>query len=111
MPALPAGKRPFAALVERELDPKLPGDAPVEAGVADDGAPWLRNPPRDLFGISISGGGIRSATFNLGLLQGLESYGLLRCLDYLSTVSGGGYIGGFWTAWRKRNPGGASFPA
>jgi hypothetical protein len=47
----------------------------------------------DTMGLALSGGGIRSATFNLGLLQALERYGLLKCMDYLSTVSGGGYIG------------------
>ena len=45
------------------------------------------------FGISFSGGGIRSATFNLGVLQGLSEKGLLKYVDVLSTVSGGGYIG------------------
>ncbi|MFL5357700.1 hypothetical protein [Archangium sp.] len=55
---------------------------------------------RDLCGLALSGGGIRSATFNLGLLQGLHQLGLLEMFDYLATVSGGGYIGGFWTAWR-----------
>lgn len=59
-------------------------------------------PPEDLFGISLSGGGIRSATFNLGLLQGLHDMGLLGAFKYLSTVSGGGYVGSFWTAWRSR---------
>ncbi|MCP5046840.1 MAG: hypothetical protein GY940_06690 [bacterium] len=44
-------------------------------------------------GLGLSGGGIRSATFNLGLLQALERYGVLKNVDYLSTVSGGGYIG------------------
>ncbi len=44
-------------------------------------------------GMGISGGGIRSATFNLGILQGLAKHGLLPYIDYLSTVSGGGYIG------------------
>jgi len=48
---------------------------------------------RNLAGMGISGGGIRSATFNLGLLQGLAEHGLLHQLDYLSSVSGGGYIG------------------
>src|SRR5215469_17968868 len=48
---------------------------------------------RDLAGMGISGGGIRSGTFNLGLLQGLAEHGVLHRLDYLSTVSGGGYIG------------------
>ncbi|MGH7464967.1 MAG: hypothetical protein ACREK1_07315, partial [Longimicrobiales bacterium] len=58
---------------------------------------------KDLFGIALSGGGIRSATFNLGLLQGLRKTGLLEHADYVSTASGGGYTGGFWTAWRHRN--------
>jgi hypothetical protein len=44
-------------------------------------------------GLALSGGGIRSATFNLGVLQGLCKHSLLRFIDYLSTVSGGGYIG------------------
>ncbi|MCX6627746.1 MAG: hypothetical protein NTW28_08970, partial [Candidatus Solibacter sp.] len=44
-------------------------------------------------GLAFSGGGIRSATFNLGVLQGLAELGLLPFIDYLSTVSGGGYIG------------------
>ncbi|MBC8239463.1 MAG: patatin-like phospholipase family protein, partial [Alphaproteobacteria bacterium] len=40
-----------------------------------------------------SGGGIRSATFNLGVMQALNKLGLFNCVDYLSTVSGGGFIG------------------
>ena len=44
-------------------------------------------------GVAFSGGGIRTATFNLGVLQGLAELGLLKYVDYLSTVSGGGYIG------------------
>lgn len=46
-----------------------------------------------LVGLALSGGGIRSATFNLGVLQALSRKGLLSRIDYLSTVSGGGYIG------------------
>lgn len=46
-----------------------------------------------LVGLALSGGGIRSATFNLGVLQILDSVGIFRTLDYLSTVSGGGFIG------------------
>jgi hypothetical protein len=53
----------------------------------------------DYVGLALSGGGIRSATFNLGLIQELANNGVLRTVDYLSTVSGGGYIGGFWSAW------------
>ncbi len=44
-------------------------------------------------GLTLSGGGIRSATFNLGVLQALARLGILPYVDYLSTVSGGGYIG------------------
>ena len=56
--------------------------------------------------LCISGGGIRSATFGLGILQGLARYNLLQKFDYLSTVSGGGYIGSWLTAWIHRDPGG-----
>lgn len=51
------------------------------------------DPEKDAIGLALSGGGIRSATFNLGILQALEKYGFLKWIDYLSTVSGGGYIG------------------
>lgn len=52
--------------------------------------------------LCFSGGGIRSATFGLGVLQGLSHHHLLSKFDYLSTVSGGGYIGSWLSAWRKR---------
>lgn len=56
----------------------------------------------NLFGLAFSGGGIRSATFALGVLQALSRYRMLTRVDYLSTVSGGGYIGGWLSAWFKR---------
>lgn len=49
--------------------------------------------------LCLSGGGIRSATFCLGVLQGLAKNNLLSKFDYLSTVSGGGYIGSWLSAW------------
>src|SRR5437870_9986831 len=52
--------------------------------------------------LCISGGGIRSATFGLGVLQGLARCGLLDKFHYLSTVSGGGYIGSWLSAWIHR---------
>jgi patatin-like phospholipase len=52
--------------------------------------------------LCISGGGIRSATFGLGAIQGLAERGLLEQFDYLSTVSGGGYIGSWLTMWATR---------
>ncbi len=56
-------------------------------------------------GMAISGGGIRSATFGLGVMEALKEQGVLKQLDYLSTVSGGGYIGSWLTANCLRNGG------
>ncbi len=56
----------------------------------------------NLIGLAFSGGGIRSATFNLGILQALAEKGLLHKFDYLSTVSGGGYIGSWLAALTRR---------
>ena len=55
-----------------------------------------------LMGLALSGGGIRSATFNLGVLQALSELNVLAEFDYLSTVSGGGYIGSWLSAWVHR---------
>src|SRR3954470_21010940 len=67
---------------------------------------------RPLAGLALSGGGIRSAAFGLGVLQALANEGLLKRFDYLSTVSGGGYIGSALTwflseVWRR--PDGSRF--
>jgi hypothetical protein len=56
-------------------------------------------PESNLTGLALSGGGIRSASFCLGVLQGIDALRedhepqVLDRIDYLSTVSGGGYIG------------------
>jgi hypothetical protein len=73
-PPGPAGKPPFPAAHEDTIPKALPNDT---------------------LGLALSGGGIRSATFCLGVLQSLARAGWLRWVDYLSTVSGGGYIGAF----------------
>jgi hypothetical protein len=62
----------------------------------------MRAHEKQLVGLAFSGGGIRSATFNLGVLQALARLNLLGKFDYLSTVSGGGYIGSWLLAWMKR---------
>jgi hypothetical protein len=54
-------------------------------------------------GLAFSGGGIRSATVSLGIMQKLAGAGLLKHIDYLSTVSGGGYIGSALTWWLRGN--------
>jgi hypothetical protein len=53
-------------------------------------------------GLALSGGGIRSATFGLGLIRALAKSRLLHRIDFLSTVSGGGYIGAFLGALYAR---------
>jgi hypothetical protein len=67
-----------------------------------------RRPMYDSTGLALSGGGIRSAAFCLGALQSLAVTGvagaapgtrsLFDQVDYLSTVSGGGYVGSAVTA-------------
>ena len=57
-----------------------------------------RDERQDAVGLALSGGGIRSATFCLGVVQVLSGRGLLKDVDYLSTVSGGGYVGSFITS-------------
>lgn len=59
-----------------------------------DAASGADDVPPELVGLSLSGGGIRSATFSFGVVQALSAAGLLPFVDYLSTVSGGGFIGG-----------------
>src|SRR6266567_2861439 len=64
--------------------------------------------PEKRSALCFSGGGIRSATFGLGILQGLARCGLLGKFHYLSTVSGGGYIGSWLSAWIKNHPQGVA---
>lgn len=66
------------------------------------GASSAKPNDENLVGMAFSGGGIRSATFNLGVMQALADYKLLGRIDYLSTVSGGGYIGAWLSACVRR---------
>jgi len=63
---------------------------------------WLHRNGVRRSALCFSGGGIRSATFGLGLVQGIARHRMLDRFDYLSTVSGGGYLGGWLTAWIYR---------
>lgn len=65
-------------------------------------------------GLALSGGGIRSASFSLGVMQALAKYSAFKHIDYLSTVSGGGYIGSSLTwflskKWSYNNDNESSF--
>ena len=53
--------------------------------------------------LCLSGGGIRSASFAVGVLQGLARGGVLDRFDYLSTVSGGGFAGAWISGWIHRS--------
>jgi len=65
-----------------------------------------RNDDEARTALCISGGGIRTATFALGIIQGLAGARILDKFHYLSTVSGGGYIGSWLSSWSRRHPGG-----
>ncbi len=117
----PGLQQPLANLVDYVpskwlLEQEAPTLCKVRAVHGGDCKPWppdLTDPKRPatvydwarlekLSGLCLSGGGIRSATFNLGVLQGLASKQKLNDYDYLSSVSGGGYIHAWLVAWLKR---------
>ncbi|WP_095204202.1 patatin-like phospholipase family protein [Mesorhizobium carmichaelinearum] len=88
----------FDAVLRSEYDAILDRRKALGVGVskgAGGGKPdsVAKDDPAWLFGVALSGGGIRSASFCLGALQALDQYKLTPRIDYLSTVSGGGYIG------------------
>lgn len=56
-------------------------------------------------GLAFSGGGLRSATINLGVLQELENRGELAKVDYLSGVSGGAYIASWFVTHLTKEAG------
>ena len=64
-----------------------------------------------MVGLALSGGGIRSASFCLGALQALDGADVLKNVDYLSTVSGGGYIGTSLSAAMTHSKGEFPFPS
>jgi hypothetical protein len=101
--------------IQRQRDRREFKLSSEDASPAADGAGGDKSPPgsndddwmtrirtqkdmHNLIGLSFSGGGIRSATFNLGVLQGLQEFDLLRKVDFISTVSGGGFIGSWLVA-------------
>ena len=84
---------PFTRVLEEELHVLVAAREKRQAPGSD------RPLAKDLIGLAFSGGGIRSATFNLGVIQAFAKNHLLASIDYLSTVSGGGYIGSWLSSW------------
>jgi hypothetical protein len=90
-------------LIKRRRIASIAGAEP--GSFIKDGDDWLKlsdKPGRDYYvrrmtrtGIAFSGGGIRSATLSLGLVEALTSRGFFYGFDLMSTVSGGGYFGSF----------------
>jgi hypothetical protein len=82
----PLGEAPPSSAEEAALRARR-ATAGLPVPIAGDSKAWL--------GVGLSGGGIRSATFALGFFQAIARAKLLRHVDLLSTVSGGGYFGAF----------------
>lgn len=102
---------PLSKVLHAEYNHLYP-DAPLPPDIADDLDKVIEVlHKKERSALCISGGGIRSATFALGVIQGLASLGksagdsVLAKLDYLSTVSGGGYIGSWLSGWAARKDG------
>ncbi len=94
-------------------DAAEPGYSKEFAAVAEAERAWIerrrtaaKRPPLkdDLCALAFSGGGIRSATVNLGVLQALERRGVLSQIDILSSVSGGGYVASSYSWLRATTP-------
>jgi hypothetical protein len=125
----PPGKIVSGLLAEKYLAPNVAAQARLASMLEYPPSKWLleremeargiwpgsnhlhNTPPTDVYeialrakmtGVCFSGGGIRSATFNLGVLQAIAAEGKLGAIDYLSTVSGGGYIHLFLASWIHR---------
>jgi hypothetical protein len=104
---LKIGSLPEAPVVpEKSTAPAAPEGSTAPAAPEVSTAPTVpeaRRVQRPLVALCLSGGGIRSATFNLGVLQYLAKIGMLSQVDYLSSVSGGGYIAGWLRTWIRRD--------
>lgn len=92
-------KKVFEAEVGEIRKRRAVRDIPLGSIDPKDGLPLDEpSPEHELVGMCLSGGGIRSATFGLGVIQALARKGLFEHVDYLSTVSGGGFTGSMLSA-------------
>jgi hypothetical protein len=106
-PPLPEG---YVAGLRAEYEAKLAASIPdpearaarIDTEMVKEFYRWVHRHGNERSALCLSGGGIRSATFGLGIVQTLARRRLLGCFDFLSTVSGGGYLGSWLTAWIHR---------
>ena len=96
---------PFSQVLQDELEEirQTRRRRGISEPIPHDGDSYSQARRGELLGLALSGGGIRSASFNLGVLQGLAEFKLLPHIDYLSTVSGGGYIGAWFISLLSQN--------
>ena len=99
-----AGPLPHYVVLEQEykhLHGQLPDEYPIHAIDANvrERAIHQAIHARRHSALCLSGGGIRSACFAIGVAQGLAQRGVMSAFDFVSTVSGGGYTGGWLSAW------------
>ncbi|HEY1583778.1 MAG TPA: patatin-like phospholipase family protein [Chthoniobacterales bacterium] len=113
-PESSAQPKSLADILVEELDGKVGPEETQELPVSEKQARLravyerIHTEQPERSALCLSGGGIRSGIFSLGILQGLARRGLLSNFDYLSTVSGGGYVGGWLSAWIRNHPKGAA---
>ncbi len=88
-----------AAAVHLRRHTAMTGGAPPGGGLPGSGgaggAAGSETLPDNTVGLALSGGGVRSATFCLGVLQALAKRGRLRQVDIVSSVSGGAFVASF----------------
>jgi hypothetical protein len=97
---------PSKWLLEQELSRRQSDHPAAKSWYVSTGEDVYNAAAREkLSGLCFSGGGIRSATFCLGVLQALANNDQLKKFDYLSTVSGGGYIHQWLASWILNEPG------
>ena len=95
--------KPFIDVFNEEIENwikkrRIDNEKRVEQLVEAEGGEYSPKVKYKLVGLAISGGGIRSATYALGVLQRAAKAGVLKFVDYLSTASGGGYLGACWSS-------------
>jgi len=115
-PPIPVAALPSASAIEQEMRQSVPwgissmhGELKPEIAAAINErereailarrAHYSIKESEEAVALALSGGGIRSATFALGVLVSLAEREILPQIDYLSTVSGGGYLGSFLSAF------------
>jgi hypothetical protein len=101
-PSPPWWRRLLSPSTWISMGPLRIDDDPEVPGPPDNKDPAMAINEAEAHALCLSGGGIRSAAFCMGVLQALARRRALTHFHYLSTVSGGGYIGAWLTTLIQR---------